>query len=705
MAALKVPTIFTAVDRFSAPILGMGNNVQAFANKMEAGIGRAEALTKKFTPTLSGLQKEMLSFLSTAVLIGAVMGTISFTFNGIKNYETEIANLSAVTGSSGEDLEKFKAKIKETAIDTKESAIDVAAAFTAIGNNQPQLLKDAEGLSAVAKASITLARASKMDLGPAGEALTSIMNQYSIAATGAGKTVDQLAAASQAGSAELVDVAASLQKFGPIAVSAGIKINESLALIEAGSKFFKEGTETGTKFLNIITTMAALKVQDPKALHDLKRLGVNMSIVTSKTTPLIDRLAELKKIGNDIPALFHVFGKENIAMAGAILNSTDRYTELLAKIDETGKAEEMAAKNNATFARSWEILKNKFITWVVTSDEASATLDILKKVLAFVGNNITTIVKSVGWAVAIFTAWKTLLTTARIAMIGYNIVVGINAALSTTTAAVISTNMIAQRAYIITTKLATAAMWLFNGALDANPVVALTLAFIAAGAATYFLVKAFSSVTDAERLSNEVRERALENSIDQRVEVTMLFDQLRRLHSGTEAYNEVLKKIESIQPGITAQYNLQAGALDNITRAENDLMKAIMKRAEIQARAELIREKTKELLQEGVTGTSWKDKLLGAMTPFGDVVLKAQRMAGLQKDIQALSQQQAEAETPTPAVNPRKAENDILLQHITTTENKEIKVSFDNLPPWARLSGDNSAMGTVIPSLSSTMSK
>ena len=77
-------------------------------------------------------------------------------------------------------------------------------------------------------------------------------------------------------------------------------------------------------------------------------------------------------------------------------------------------------------------------------------------------------------------------------------------------------------------------------------------------------------------------------------------------------------------------------------------------------------------------------------------------MSSLHKDITALSEQQAEAQTETPAINPQKASNDLLIQKITK-EQKNVTVDFTNLPLGAQVSGDSSSIGKVTPAVSSTM--
>lgn len=644
--AFVVPTYFTAIDKFSSPVRKMGASLEAFSHRAEATINRSERVFNKLTPTLSDASKQLLSFASTAAIVGGVLAA----GKSVMDYETEIANLSAVTGSSGKDLDFFKNKIREVATTTKESSIDVAKAFTAIGNNQPQLLKDAEGLAAVSQASIILARASKMELGPAAEALTTIMNQYSIGPKQAAKTIDMLAAASQAGSAELIDVAASLQKFAPVATVAGIKINESLALIESGSKYFKEGKETGTKFLNIITTMAAMKVQDPKALGDLKRLGVNMEVVTSKTIPFTDRLKELKKIAKDVPALFHVFGKENLAMAGSILSSTEAYDELIPKIDAVGKAQEMADKNNKTFARSIEQLKNKFITWVTTSEQAEQALNMLTRAAGWVSDHLTTIMKVTGVVVGLFIAWKAALILSRIALVAYNIGFGVYNALTKGSIFLTEGNIVAKYADLVVTNLMTAAQWALNTAMMANPVALVVIAVLALVAALGYVIANYKSIEE--------------------------------LHS-----SELQKKKIAAIKSETDQINKAAQAYEKYGDSQQ-----VAKQKAIRDTREFIISDIKNL----------KAQSAGPMTESQRRVLE-NRLAVDEGRLTAVNQAEAEIVNPKSAlINPKEVQTQNLASTITNNKKETVTFDFKNLPAGVEVSSTD-GNSSVIPSSTSTM--
>jgi hypothetical protein len=165
--------------------------------------------------------------------------------------------------------------------------------------------------------------------------------------------------------------------------------------------------------------------------------------------------------------------------------------------------------------------------------------------------------------------------------------------------------------------IAKVAMMAFNAVAAMNPLMLWVTAGAAIGAGIYAVVKAFKSLNWQQELNNEVQSRALEASLDQRIEAQNLFNDLRKLKSGTDEYRATLQKIEQIQPGITEKYKLQAGAIRDINAAEKELIGNIMKRAEIEARAEIAKEKQKEAIRkreggaETDTWAQWSARLLG----------------------------------------------------------------------------------------------
>lgn len=487
--AFVIPSVFTAVNKFSPTVMKMGNDLEGFIAKAENGVARSERAFRKLTPALSNMSKDILTAFGAVAIGQKILQGIEFSAKSIMDYETELANLRAVTGVSGKDFDVFKIKIQEVAIATKKSAVEVSQAFTAIANNQPALLKDANALAAVTQSSILLAQASKMELQPAGEALTQILNQFQKGAMDAAKTVDILAAGSVAGSSEIRDTAAAIQQFGTVAANAGVKINESVALIELASKFEK-GAEAGTRLRNILLVMSTIKVQDPKALKDLHRLGVNMKVVSDSTLPLADRLKEISKISKDNAALFHVFGKENQALATGILSTADSFTTMLDAVNTQGMASKMATENNNTLSVALDQLKAAWVNMLTNSDKATSGLNTARTAVQFLAEHLDTIV-SVGTKVILFfVAWKAWILLTKVALVGLRVVSG--ALFLVDMVKYIATTQgltFAQAAWAIIVSSCTSAMATLNAVMLANPIGLIILAIAAMVAIVVVVIK------------------------------------------------------------------------------------------------------------------------------------------------------------------------------------------------------------------------
>jgi TP901 family phage tail tape measure protein len=647
--AFVVPTYFTAIDKFSSPVRAMAGNMDSFISKAEAGVNRNQRAFNKLTPTISDATKQLFSFASTATVVAGMVAA----GKSVMDYETELANLQAVTGASGTTFDTFKDKIRDVANQTKSSSVDVAKAFTAIANNQPELLKDADALAKVTKSSIVLAQAAKMDLQPAGEALTQILNQFGKGANEAAKTIDILAAGSVAGSSEIRDTADAIQKFGTVAANAGIKINESVALIELSSKFEK-GAEAGQKLRNILITMSTAKVQDPKAVADMARLGVNMNIVSDKSLPLNERLKEMAKVAKDDAAIFHIFGKENQALATGVLNSAGAFGKMLNDVNSVGKAAEMAAKNNETFAIKIEQLKNKFITWVTTSEEAQKSLDLLKGVVGFLADNMTAIIKITGLVIGAFVGWWVWIKilTARIII------------LRAVSAAFFLTDMIryvastqgitfAQAAWAVVTSTVTSAQMALNAAMLANPVALVVVGILALVAALGYVIANYKTIEE------------LHNTQTQKNKLDGIKSETDQINKAAEAYERYGNS-----------------AVDAKRKAIKDSREFIV--ADLAAQ--------REKMSKPMTESQRRIIELSMATNEGRLTAVNQA----EKDL---------GDMPKPQlVNPKTAQTQNIAQSITNTKKEAITIDFKNVPTGVEISSSNNN-SSVIPSNTSTMPK
>ncbi len=319
-----------------------------------------------------------------AQAMSAVKQAITDTFQLTSQFETSIANLSAITGAAGADLDFLKASAIDLSKKGATSAQEYVDAFKLIASAKPELLNAKDDLVAVAQAANLLANASGLDLPTAATKLTDALNQFGAPASDAAKYVDALAAAAKYGSAEVPELTDAIIKFGSIAKSANVDIYESSAAVELLGEHALKGADAGTALRNVLIRLSAVEVLPKEALASLKAAGVNTDILKDKSLSLEKRLAELSKIKDNDNAITRVFNAENLNAGQIILQNLPRYAQLAAQIKEQGVAAQQAAVNTSTLANRWEQFKN-----ILASRVLNGSNDFLKSLV----ERITTLVE------------------------------------------------------------------------------------------------------------------------------------------------------------------------------------------------------------------------------------------------------------------------------------------------------------------------
>lgn len=233
-----------------------------------------------------------------------------------------LSQLSAITGVQGTALDSMRSQIKDLGKETNSSVVDVTNGMAKIGGAMPALLDDVEGLGEMYKNSSTLAKAGLMSQDDAVQSLTTIMAQFNHTVADSGKDIDILANASQAGSAEIGDLAATMKVAGVAANSAGLSLQQASAMAEVLGDNALKGSEAGTQLRNIFSKFSAEGIKDANTM-----------------------MQTLAAHAGDTGWMVKQFGVDSANAAQMLAAGGDRYKELLSSLDATGTATEMAATN------------------------------------------------------------------------------------------------------------------------------------------------------------------------------------------------------------------------------------------------------------------------------------------------------------------------------------------------------------------------
>ncbi len=281
---------------------------------------------------------------AVASLVAAmsIEGVVRESINASRMFEKALADLSAITGATGDGLKQLTAEAKLLGGTTTASAAQVVEAMKLIASAKPELLEVSGALAAVTKEAIVLADASGMALPAAAEAVTLALNQFGVGADQASRFVNVLAAGAKFGASEIADTAIALKNSAVSAAAARVSFEEANAALQALAAAGIKGGEAGTALRNVI-----LKLEngaEQKLKPSINGLAGSLENLNAKNL----RSAELTKL----------FGLENVNAAQALLVNAEKVRTLPGQLTGTQTAYEQASINTSTFDAQLKKMNN-----------------------------------------------------------------------------------------------------------------------------------------------------------------------------------------------------------------------------------------------------------------------------------------------------------------------------------------------------------
>lgn len=314
--------------------------IQSFKKHVD-GVGTS---VKAFVGGFAGMAGVSLAFMDT------VQKSMEF--------EKALSSLRSLTGVSAKELDFFKQEAIKMGSATMQSASQVVEAFKLIGSQKPELLKNKSALAEVTNQAIILAEAAEMAVPEAATALTGSLNQMGASADKASEYIDVLAAASQAGSADIPYLTKAIEKSGGAASAVGVKYNELVAAIEAIAPKVTEASEAGTSLRNIFLKLEASTDKNLKP-----------SVVGLSTA-----LETLAAKNYDATQMTKMFGEGNVTAALALVNAKDEYLKYTEVITGTNAALEQQQINNDNLAGAVKRLGNSWEGFVLSLNKSNGAL-------------------------------------------------------------------------------------------------------------------------------------------------------------------------------------------------------------------------------------------------------------------------------------------------------------------------------------------
>ena len=360
--ASKIEGLISSQNKFQSVNHSLGGSLAALRAKLdmlkaekELISPRSVASIKTYNKNIDKLTKQLteldnvgrgngLGILNFSAGIQKAQGVAEGLTQAIApaiGFNQSMADLSAITGIAGKDLERLGATARRTGKDSGLGAGQGAEAFKLLASQIDVAKIGINGLEELQKRSITLAQASGMTMDESANALAGTINQFGLEANEANRIINVLAAGSKYGAAEIPELAQSFKVVGAAANAAGLSVESTAGAIEVLSKNNLKGAEAGTALRNIMLKMQTV-------------LGYDF-----RETSLSSALDDLKPKLTDATYLSKIFGMENIAAAQFLISNSSAVEEMTAKVTGSNVAQEQAAIRTETWqhkmavARAW----------------------------------------------------------------------------------------------------------------------------------------------------------------------------------------------------------------------------------------------------------------------------------------------------------------------------------------------------------------
>lgn len=336
--------------------------VDQLDDKLEEAGEEAQQTGEKGTEAFDSLGNsirniELTSLIQQVQMVGETLGQLA---TPAVDFEQSMADLSAITGSVGDELEDLKQTARDVGKASGLGASESARAFAILAG---QIDVPIESLKVLQRETITLAQAGALPLEDAANAVAGTINQFGMEASEASRVVNVLAAGSRAGGAEVVDLSESFKVAGAAANAAGVSIEETAGALEVLAQNNTKGAEAGTAMRNMLVAMQT-------------RLGIDIS-QTGFVGGLKIIQEELDKMQSPVERttfLAKAFGRENMVAAQFLLSNADAVEEMTTAVTGTNSAMEQAEIRNDTWAHKMEVARAKIDDVLISMSSLSGSL-------------------------------------------------------------------------------------------------------------------------------------------------------------------------------------------------------------------------------------------------------------------------------------------------------------------------------------------
>lgn len=342
--------------------------LRADSSQLTAGISKAEHSVTSFGMNLSKAGLAM----TAGITVPAIAAVKEILQIGLA-YESSLNVLKAVTSATGEQMARASALAKQLGADITlpaTSAADAAKAMTELAKGGFSV----EQAMAAAKGTLQLAAAATIDEARAAEIAANAINAFKLNASDASRVADILANAANASSAEINDIALSLQQASSVFSQAHVPIETVVAAIGEMANAGIKGSDAGT---SLKTMMLALEAPTSKAAKVMKDMGISVFDAQGQFMPFRDIVSQFSTALAGMTdqqqafALKTIFGTDAIRAANVVMKGgVEALDAMQEAVTKQGGAADLANAKMQGLTGAFQSLKSQVETVAIDAFEA-----------------------------------------------------------------------------------------------------------------------------------------------------------------------------------------------------------------------------------------------------------------------------------------------------------------------------------------------
>lgn len=349
----------------SAKITGDASKFQKAMQQAETSMQKLNQKFGSFGGALETLGGKMTSAGTKITALETAAGGAAVTLGtqAVKagaSFEAEMSKVSAISGSTGNDLKALTDKAKEMGKKTKFSATESAEAFEYMamaGWKTDDMLNGIEGI-------MNLAAASGEDLATTSDIVTDALTAFGLSASDSAEFSDVLAAASSNANTNVSMMGDTFKYVAPVAGALGYSVQDTAIAVGLMANSGIKASQAGTSLRAILSRLAKPTEQVQTAMDEL---GISLTDSNGNMKSMRQVMEDMRNgfsgLTKDQQANYAatIGGQEAMSGLLAIVNASEEdFNKLTTAIDNSsGTCRDMADTMLQNLSGQFTILKSQ----------------------------------------------------------------------------------------------------------------------------------------------------------------------------------------------------------------------------------------------------------------------------------------------------------------------------------------------------------